>query len=91
MTVTRFVDIVVTSMEYEGNIDSGWNAKGHVVFKDTGKQLNWEASHKGNLIVKLGEGWSMYPERVHQEIRDCIKSTLGYVNVPYSKTITLKL
>jgi len=85
-TVRKNIDIVVMSMDYH---DDEWTAKGHVVFKDTLKRLDWSARHKSALIVKLEEGWNAYPESLQQEVKDSIRSTLGYVNLPYNRTFTV--
>ena len=88
--VTKFIDVVVTSMDYDEEMES-WEAKGHVLMKSTGKKLSWTASHKGNLVVKLDDDWSLYPEKTQQEIRDLIRSTLGRINLPYCHTYPIKI
>ena len=87
-TITKNIEVAVTSMEYR---EDDWVAKGHVVVKDTGRTLDWEARHKSSLIVKLGDGWNIYPEDVLQQVRNLIKSTLGYVNLPYSRIYTITI
>ena len=86
--LTKYIEVTVTSMEYR---ERDWVAKGHVIVKDTGKVLDWEATHRSTLIVKLGDDWKSYPEEMQSQVRSLVKSTLGYVNLPYSRTYTVTL
>jgi len=86
--VKKNIEVQVMSMEYGEN---DWVAKGHVVVKDSGKVFDWEARHKSSLIVTLGDGCNVYPEDMLSQVRSLIKSTLGYVNLPYNRVFTVTI
>ena len=77
--------IVVESMNYNEEKDTifaigTYKWKQRVPFK-------WTARMKTNWIVKLTE--SNLPDFIDQQIKDQIRNVLGYVNVPYNRTVTV--
>ena len=85
MSEKQRINVEVEGMEY--HVDDTWTARGHILFHKSNRSLPWEASNKGEIVVKLPEEkWSGYPEDVKQQTRQHIKSALGYVNIPYSQS-----
>lgn len=85
------IGVTVEGMEYDVDNDS-WTAKGTIMFHHNNKSLPWSASNKSELIIKLPEEkWGGYPEDTRTEIRNHIRSALGNVNLPYSKTYMVNM
>lgn len=87
-TITKYIDIVVTGMEYGKD---EWNASGHIVVREGGKVLTWKARHKTSLIIELDQGFDIYPELVKEDIKANIRSTLGYTNLPLNRTYSITI
>ena len=85
MSERRPFSVIVEGMEYK---DETWTASGHVQMTG-GREFAWSASHQKTLVVKLED--TVFPEEVASQIRRAIKSALGMVNLPYSRSFEIKL
>jgi len=86
MVVTIYVDITVEKAEIDEGIVK---SEGTVLFKDKNKSVKWRAEH-------TARGWKIeynnyLIEEIKRELRGLIASMMGYVNIPYKRTMTVRV
>jgi len=86
MSERQHVSIMVEGLEYEGE---SWTAKGQVQFVKSGRIVEWTASHKKTIIVRFET--AEYPDYIIDQVKQHIKSTLGLINLPYSRSCEIKV
>jgi len=85
MSEKQHISIIVEGMVYK---EESWTANGRIQLA-SGKEITWTASHQKTLIVKLDE--SIYTEDVSDQVRQAVKSALGMINLPYSRSFEIKI
>lgn len=86
MVVTMYVDITIEKAEITEGIVK---MQGTILFKDKNKTVKWRAQHRAS-------GWRIeYKEflidEVKKELKGLITGMMGYVNIPYKRTMTIQV